>query len=515
MTEIAEDDRDDLSFGTPEMWATYLPGPDTVPAYLSSRFAAQYRALIEVMLEAQDKSLTGLSFEEVADGVRDYLCERLPDDVADVLLSEDRFHLDARLERLVQWGALSRWQDPARTGEDFLRRRDRYQLTPQAARLHAFWTEELHADEAAAADITLAPRAIHTRISDFVAAIQGLRYQDAASEFLSIIQLHKGMATAARTWQRGLAHALSGGPDTEKQDLLWRTLSSYVEMWGEQVDIHSPAIAHLMADAMPLLTESVWRACCRMAQEKADDEQIAIQADRWQRTWAALISWFGTDGQARRLRRRLRDLVSPWARNMHILLDTSGTVTRRAELLVLAQAIEHAPDDTEAWQMWDTATGLFAARHLLLPTDAADDHHTRWEDAPPAPVTARFREKGVRAAVGRRPSVPDYSAGRAAARRARAATAAARTEAEAALRNRSGTELGNWEALDENEFDLLLEFLGVARGPKGDVRTGVTSDGRWQVRFQPVTVGETTIEVLSPRGRLATRNWRFEMERLG
>lgn len=514
MSNASEDAEDDLSFGSPEMWATYLPGPDTIPAYLSSRFAAQYRVLIEVMLDAQDKSLTGLSHEELAEGVQEYLRGRVADEVVDVLLGEDRFHLDARLERLVQWGALSRWQDPARTGEDFLRRRDRYQLTPQAARLHTFWTEELHADELAAADITLAPRAIHARITDFVAAVQGLRYQDAASEFQSIISLHKGMATAARTWQRGLAHALSGGPDAEKQDLLWRTLSSYVEMWGEQVDIHSPAIADLMAHATPLLTDAMWRACCRMAQEKADDEQIALQADRWHRTWVALQSWFGTDGQARRLRRRLRDLVSPWARNMHILLDTSGTVTRRAELLVLAQAIEKSPDDRTAWQMWDTATGLFSARHLLLPTDSADDHSTRWADAPAAPVTARFREKGVRAAVGRRPSIPDYSAGRAAARRARAATAAARTEAEAALRRRSGTELGDWDALTESEFNLLLELLGVSRGVQGAARTGVTSDGRWQVRFQPTAATANTVEISSPHGRLATQNWRFEMERL-
>lgn len=515
MREPFEDDDGDLSSGPPEMWATYLPGPDTVPAYLSSRFAAQYRVVIEVMLEAQDKSLTGLSYEEVADGVRAYLFERVPEEAIAPLLSEERFHLDARLERLVQWGALSRWQDPARTGEDFLRRRDRYQLTPHAARLHTFWTQELDADEAAAADITLAPRAIHARISDFVAAIRGLRYQDAASEYLSIIQLHKSMANAARTWQRGLAHALSGGPDAEKQDLLWRTLSSYVEMWGEQVDIHSPAIADLMIESTPLLTESVWRACCRMAQEKADDDLIAIQADRWHRTWMALMSWFGPDGQARRLRRRLRDLVSPWARNMHILLDTSGTVTRRAELLVLAQAIEQATDDAAAWQTWDTATGLFSARHLLLPTAAADDHSTGWADAPAAPVTARFRERGVRAAVGRRPAVPDYSAGRAAARRSRAASAAARADAEAALRTRSGTELGEWKSLDENEFELFLEFLGVARGPKGQTRTGVTGDGRWKVQFKPVDSAATTVEVSSPRGRLATRNWRFEMERLG
>jgi len=264
-----------------------------------------------------------------------------------------------------------------------------------------------------------------------------------------------------------------------------------------------------------MLTDSVWRACCRAALEDADDDQVAVQAERWQRTWSALAAWFqGSEGQARRLRRQLRDLVTPWARNMHILMDTGGTVTRRAELLRLARAIERAPDDDSAWRLWDTATGLFAARHLLLPSDAADDHTRSWAEAPPAPVTARFREHGVRAAVGRRPQSPDYSTGRAAARRARAAALAARAEAETALRRRSGTRFDGWEPLSEAELDLLLEFLGVARADDGIVRTGVTGDGRWRVTLSAPINGPTTVSLLSPRGRLAAVNWQFELELL-
>ena len=50
----------------------------------------------------------------------------------------------------------------ARSGEDFLRRRDRDQLTPRAASLHAFWMSSDDGEEAAG-DLTLAPRAIHDR----------------------------------------------------------------------------------------------------------------------------------------------------------------------------------------------------------------------------------------------------------------------------------------------------------------------------------------------------------------
>ena len=134
-----------------------------------------------------------------------------------------------------------------------------------------------------------------------------------STEFQQISALHQAMATTARGWQRTLAHALSGGPDPAKQDLLWTTLRSYIGMWGEQLDVHSPAIAELMRELEPLLTAEVWRACVRAAVDTdMDDELAAAQAQRWVSTWHALAGWFGgRDSQARRLRRQLRDLVSP------------------------------------------------------------------------------------------------------------------------------------------------------------------------------------------------------------
>jgi len=507
---------DDLPEQAPsDRWSAHLAGQELVPAYLVSRFAAQYRVIVDVLLAAQDTSLTGLSFDEVAAAARGYLAERLSGDTVAGLLAADEFHLDKRLEQLERWQVVTRWQEPARTGEDFLRRRDRYQLTPLAARLHAFWSQAEDADEEEAGDLTLAPRAIHDRLVAFAEAIRDQRYPAAANEFQQISTLHQAMARAGRTWQRSLAHALSGGPDPAKQELLWRTLQSYVGMWGEQVDVHSPRISDLIGELGPRLTTDVWRACIRAAlSDEAAEEVVSAQAARWTRTWDALASWFsGADGQARRLRRQLRDLVAPWARNMHILIDTGGAVTRRAELLRLAAAIERAADDETAWTIWDTAVGAFPARHLLLAADAADDHLRSWAEAPAAPVTARFREQGTRAAVGRRTQTPDYSRGRSAARRARAAAAAARAEAEASLRQRSGTRLAQWGSVTDAELNLLLELIGTARHTADStVRSAVTGDGRWRVRLtHPLQVGETAL-VRSPQGRLATLNWRFELE---
>jgi hypothetical protein len=239
-----------------DLWAGVLPGQTLVPFYLVSRFAAQYRILVDALLEAQDTSLTGMSFDDVVAAVRARLVSLLDPDTAAGLMEENVFPADARLEQLARWGVITRWQEAARSGEDFLRRRDRFQLTPLAARLHAFWSE-VDDDDDAAADVTLAPRAIYERLRAFGESVLNRRYPAAASEFQQIIALHQAMARAARSWQRSLAHNLSGAADQQKQERIWETLRAYLAMWGEQVDVHSPMIGQLMAELDGRLSDEV------------------------------------------------------------------------------------------------------------------------------------------------------------------------------------------------------------------------------------------------------------------
>jgi uncharacterized protein (TIGR02677 family) len=197
---------------------------------------------------------------------------------------------------------------------------------------------------------------------------------------------------------------------------------------------------------------------------------------------------------------------------MHILMDTGGALTRRSELLALARSIERATDDESAWRMWDTAVGVFPARHLLVPAEGADEHLLTWADADPAPITARFREHGHRAAVGKRTKAIDNSAGRAAARRARSAARAERLAAEAELRSRSGTSMSTWSPLTEPQLGVLLDFIAAARARHGEQRrTAVTEDGRWQVTLTVPADGATTA-IDTARGRFVTRDWFFELE---
>jgi hypothetical protein len=49
----------------------------TGAAYLVSRLAAQYRAIVEVLSEAQDTSLTGVAFDEVLARLRAHVADRV------------------------------------------------------------------------------------------------------------------------------------------------------------------------------------------------------------------------------------------------------------------------------------------------------------------------------------------------------------------------------------------------------------------------------------------------------
>jgi len=91
---------------------------------------------LTVLLDAQEHSLTGVGRDELLAGVRDRIAAVTDPATADQLTSPDSFDVDARMKALYNWRVVVRWQDKAKTEADFVRTRDRYQLTSEAADLH-------------------------------------------------------------------------------------------------------------------------------------------------------------------------------------------------------------------------------------------------------------------------------------------------------------------------------------------------------------------------------------------
>jgi uncharacterized protein (TIGR02677 family) len=466
-----------------------MPGPLRHASYLTERLAPQYRLIVDVLLEEQSHSLTGVARVELPELLAARARQGAAAEAAVALLAEDVFDLDARMEQLQAWGVVEMWQDRATEEADFLRNRNRYQLTPQAAALHRFVLTVEASGGRSSSTALLAPTVIAARLSDFTGGVAAGLVDDAEAAWAQIEVTLRDMADAAGSWQAQMAAALAGAPSSEKVETLRATLLAYVDVWGAGVDVHSPQIAEHVA-SIRTIEPGQWRALAlarvgsEAAEEVLDAEVISHLA-----TLETLERWFsGADSQGRKLRRQVRDAIGDLVRGHRTLLHVGGAVTRQAELLRVAAAIEAAPDDATGWDVWCRATGLFTCRHLAVPAPERADVGARtsmW-DSPPAPVQARLRTHGPKALVGTPARIPDLSAARAAARARAADERRALLEAEAGIRARSGTSLSSWGPLTGAELDLLLEVLTAAREERHDgSRSGATTDGRWNVRVMP------------------------------
>ncbi len=508
---------DDATGSGPDPWQLAgLPGGLVQASYLTGPLAAQYRVIVDVLLEQQQFTLTGVAAAELPDLLRKYLTGR---GVSVGLLDDPGFVLRQRMDSLQRWGVVDIFQDKAIRDSDFVRDLDRYQLTEIGAELHRAVTG-IGQDNLAAAAATLAPSVLTAQLTRLLETITSDPV--AAAEAWSVITTtHQSMAKAARGWRSRLAGALAGNPTPEKIAIVQETLRRYVDMWGAGIDTHSETITARVA-ALATIAAPVWRrVAVHTLGANADDAALEQLAASHRQTLTALSLWFdGPDGQAQQLRRQMRDTIGPLLRGQRTLAAVGGHVSRRTELLALATRIEAAGDDDTAWQTWCAATGLYAARHLPLPSPmpAGNPGASSFWDADPAPVEARLRKFGPRATRGTAARMPDRSHARRLARLhgQRAAADAAHTEA--GILARSGLRLSQWTAISTAELHILVVLLGAVAAGHADadgVRTATTGDQRWLLRAEPPDVAAASAVIATPEGRLVHPDIRLHISPAG
>jgi uncharacterized protein (TIGR02677 family) len=488
-----------------------VPGGMKLASYLTvgGGTAAQYRLIVDVLLDEQQHSLTGVSEAELDVLIRDRLDKLAAAATAQQLLAD--FSLPSRMEQLAKWGVVDQWDD--RATDKFLNNAYRYQLTAAAAQFHRA-IRRLGEDTATSVAATFAPSVLTSQLTDMCAALLG--NPRALAEGWSVVRTTlDAMAEAAADWQATLAGAMAGAADAEKVSALQDTLRRYIDVWGAGVDSHSDTITVRATELLDAGHEG-WRpAVLHSLGAEATDGHIAALTSEYHVTFTRLLSWFGKgDNASRRLRRQMRDVIAPMVRGQRTLAAVGGHVSRRSELLTLASALERAATDNDAWSLWCTATGLFSASHLARasPQPPGASGSVSFWDADPVPVEARLRKHGARALTGRPARIPDRSAAKAAAR----ANAAADRETAARTRNsiqaRSGLRLSGWAGLDGAQLDTLLSFLaalaGAKPGPDG-IRTIRTPDGLWDVRADPPPAGEASAVIRTPYGRIVHPNLRL------
>jgi uncharacterized protein (TIGR02677 family) len=496
-----------------------LPGRLDVAAYLAAdQYAAQYRVIVDALLDAQEHSLTGVGRDELLGRVRDRVA-RVADARAAARLTEPReFDLDARMRTLHNWGVVIRWQDKAKTEADFVRTRDRFQLTAAAADLHRWLRRKIDEDAVATSAAAFAPAVIADRLDDMLLALVDGDPLRAGQSWAQVRTTLSDMAEAAAVWQSRMASALAGAPDGDKMRRLRETIVAYVNVWGAGIDTYSPRIRSAVARLVHV-TDEDWRAVALagLDAEAPDDLVAAIVAGH--RDLAAMLrGWFrDRDGQSTRLRRQVRDAVTPLLRGSRALLASGGSVTRRAELMRVAAAIEAAGTDGEGWRIWCATTGLWSARHLPgHPREPAEaPSRTSFWQAPPVPIELPLRQKGTRSVRGRAAQVPDRRAARDAARRGAEAERAAVRHAEQAVLARSGQHLAQWLPISTAaEASLVWDMITVVLRQRPDVdgvRLAYTRDGRWRVVALSAPADQRTAVLVMPDGLLACENWRMEV----
>lgn len=485
-----------------------LPGQIQSASFLTAPLAHQYRLIVDTLARQQSVSLTGVGHDELLVLVGARLPERMVPELLDDL------NLDARLESLVGWGTVESWQDRAETEADFLRNRSRYQLTEAGAFLHRM-ADELEADVGVGSTAALmAPGSLLDRLNAMLAALDRGDMLGASTEYAQVETTLGAMSTSAATWQSKLAAALGGPPEEARIVRLLETILAYVEAWGSGVDAYTDGIAAAV-DRLDALTAQAWRAMAlARVQTSAGNDTVDAATAGLQHAVGVLRQWFcGPVPQTQRLRRQMRDAIAPVLRGHRTLLAVGGTVSRKADLVRLAHAIEDAPDAAQAALIWAGATSLYSARHLRVPAPEPDrSAQTSVWAAPPAEVSRRLRAQGQRSLTGRAARMPDTSAARAEALRRAAAERADLARAEAALAERSGTMLSQWQPLDDTQAALFLTLLADARdNPAEDGSlTGMSPDGRWRLRLVPARPPRATTLRL-PQGRLVLADARVEI----
>jgi len=488
-----------------DVWALAgLPGQVAAASFLTSPNASQYRLIVRVLAQQQSASLTGVGHDDVAHLLR--AC--LPDADADELLAG--MNVDDRLAQLVAWGVCEAWQDRAETEADFLRNRGRYQLTEAGAYLHEV-AQRLETELGPGSTASLmAPGTLAEQVEKTLAAARADDPVEANKAYSLVQTTLESMAQTASAWQSKLAAALGGAPDEAKVTRLLETILAYVEAWGSGVDAYSARIADAVGD-LEALPSGWWRrvGLARLGAD-APEHTVAEVADELGQVAATLRGWFCPPSpQAQRLRLQMRDAIAPVLRSHRTLLAVGGTISRKADLVRLAHAVEAAPDADAAWRVWASATALYSARHLTRQAPGVDAPlRTSVWDAPPVPISQRLRAHGQRSLTGRVARMADMSAARTAARHEASRQRADLALAEANLVARSGTALSSWEPLGALETELFLDLLSAARegragaGTGDGAWTGTSADGRWKVSLTPVAPPATAI-VRTPQGRVA------------
>lgn len=437
-------------------------------------------------------------------------------------LDVDEDTIDARLSYLVEHGNLARSprETEARSVQDYLRNRARYQLT-QRGELVQRHVDQLLGHAETATEIS---SEMLGGILAGLRTLQGLTGEaldvaepdDVARHIGTVFAQFERLVQSTREFYTYLTQVLSRYDLERAEFQAFKTaLLDYLQRFVDEIARHMPQIAEVLLALRPHIDRLCLRANAGQRLRDLEGRAARRAPGLDPADWVGLVAWFtgsdsrssDADGVRRLATEAMRSLLVNLRR---IVASSEREHGRHAELLRLARWFDEA-DDAQAHALWASAYGLYSARHLgfaVSESEQAVPPTTSWLAAPRAEVPVMLRETGQRRIAGRSGQVEDFTLAKQKRLAEHARTEEARRRAVAEVAAQRG-RLDRVRLSDAGREALLeLYAAGLARAataPTDEDAHGATiripipgHDVALELRGSP-GAGTT---VVSPSGRL-------------
>jgi uncharacterized protein (TIGR02677 family) len=464
------------------------------------------------------------------DAKRRFTVHLRPEDVLEVLSTSDLAAVAGALDRLKEWGNLRADPDTSRvtTVEDFHRARYLYQLTAagEATELALATFDEALGRRGALQAVALAD--IVTQLRALLELARAENTDPAKVHLLlrGLVDRFSDLADNAQAFMGSLQRSIDlHDVDAEAFSAYKDQLIDYLERFISDLITTGAEIATLVgliddSGVDELLATAARREAADTAPgDGAEDvRQAAFVRGQalWRERWRGLRQWFVSTpqhpSQAKLLRSRARAAIPQLLQVIATLNERrTGRSDRSADFRALARRFAQAPSEADMHQLWRTAFGLPAARHLTVDADTLAERHERpvpagtpWAEAAPLLISPQLRRTGSFERRGRPNRIVDRSQDRRRLAETAAKQAAETAQARARLVTGRPTRLAEIGELDPTAFALFLGLLGDALAARKPGRRRVvttTADGSMEVRLTALDDG-TTAEIRTPDGVL-------------
>lgn len=337
-------------------------------------------------------------------------------------LDLDEDTVDARLSYLVEHGNLARSprETEARSLQDYLRNRARYQLTQRGEFVQRQVDELLgHAETATeVSSEMLGAMLVGLReLSRLPADLDAIDPQDIAQRIGTIFAQFDRLVHSTREFYTYLTQVLSRFDLERGEFQAFKTaLIDYLQRFVDEIARHLPQISEVISHIRPRVP-----AFC--ARANAGQRLIDLEGRAARRApglepadWDGLVAWFtGSDSRAsdaEGVRRLAAEAMRSLLVNLRRIVTSSEREHGRyAELLRLARWFDGA-DDVTAHAIWASAFGIYSSRHLGFAVSESETSvapTTPWARAPRAEVPIMLRSTGQRRIAGASGRAEDFT----------------------------------------------------------------------------------------------------------